>query len=81
MEFENCPDREAICTNAAIIFYFNGCYVNALNFFREVVQNRDAIANNLGLTLLHLLEYQKGINCLLFATEQNPENIIFAANL
>lgn len=54
LEFESCPDREAICINSGILFYLNGCYANALSFYKNVVLNKKVIANNVALTLLHM---------------------------
>lgn len=57
LQFENCPDREAIYINTGILFYLSGCYANALSYYNEVLNNRKAIYNNFALTLLHLHEY------------------------
>jgi len=54
LNFENCPDREAICVNTGILFYLNGCYANALNFYKAVVFNKKIIANNIALALLQM---------------------------
>jgi hypothetical protein len=69
LEFENCPDREAICINTGILFYLGGCYVNALNFYQAVTLNKKVIANNIALTCLHLQEFEIGVSCLQYAVQ------------
>jgi hypothetical protein len=59
----------------------NGCYANALAFFKSVVVKRRLVANSMGLTLLRLQEFELALICFKEATQEFPENIIYMANL
>lgn len=55
--------------NAGIIFYLCGCYANSLAFYKTVTTNKKAVANNIGLSLLHLQDYEKALGYFIYAVE------------
>ena len=72
LEFEDCPDRDAINFNCGILFFLSGCPINAYAFFERSTKNFEAIANIIGLTFAHLDEFSTALMYLEYACDQEP---------
>lgn len=76
---ENCPDRDAVLSNTAIIFYEQRLFINSLANANQITNEKFFESSNLALIYLHLGEYWMAYKSISNSTE--TEDIVVKFNV